>query len=147
MEDLRRTIVAVSPAYGHRPQKGLAAAENWTRTTRRVAPVAQRDGYRNEARGSMLRVRWRKHLDERIGGGPKDVPGYSDDLLEDSGGMPVVGTRRWQRAGRRPGPGSRARDSAVPQASGNLDIEYPRLGLIQIDAFDQAMMELRQSMK
>jgi len=28
-----------------------------------------------------------------------------------------------------------------------LDIEYPRLGFIHIDAFDQAMMELRQSMK
>jgi hypothetical protein len=28
-----------------------------------------------------------------------------------------------------------------------LDIEYPRLGLIRVDAFDQALMELRQSMK
>ena len=28
-----------------------------------------------------------------------------------------------------------------------LDIEYPRLGLIRIDAFDQAMIQLRQSMK
>ena len=28
-----------------------------------------------------------------------------------------------------------------------LDIEYPRLGLIRIDAFDQALVELRQSMK
>ena len=28
-----------------------------------------------------------------------------------------------------------------------LDIEYPRLGLIQVDAFDQALVELRQSMK
>jgi len=28
-----------------------------------------------------------------------------------------------------------------------LDIEYPRAGLIRIDAFDQAMVELRESMK
>jgi hypothetical protein len=28
-----------------------------------------------------------------------------------------------------------------------LDIEYPRLGLIQVDAFDQALVELRASMK
>ncbi len=28
-----------------------------------------------------------------------------------------------------------------------IDIEYPRLGLIQVSAFDQAMVELRQSMK
>ena len=28
-----------------------------------------------------------------------------------------------------------------------LDIEYPRLGLIRIDAFDQALIELRQGMK
>ena len=27
-----------------------------------------------------------------------------------------------------------------------LDIEYPRLGLIRIDSFDQAIIELRQSM-
>jgi hypothetical protein len=27
-----------------------------------------------------------------------------------------------------------------------LDIEYPRLGLIRIDAFDQALIELRASM-
>jgi len=28
-----------------------------------------------------------------------------------------------------------------------LDIEYPRLGLIRVDAFDQALVELRDSMK
>jgi hypothetical protein len=28
-----------------------------------------------------------------------------------------------------------------------LDIEYPRLGLVRVDAFDQALVELRQSMK
>ena len=28
-----------------------------------------------------------------------------------------------------------------------LDIEYPRLGLIRVDAFDQALMELRASME
>ena len=28
-----------------------------------------------------------------------------------------------------------------------LDLEYPRLGLIRIDAFDQALVELRESMK
>ena len=28
-----------------------------------------------------------------------------------------------------------------------LDIEFPRLGLIRVDAFDQALIELRQSMK
>ena len=28
-----------------------------------------------------------------------------------------------------------------------IDIEYPRLGLIQVSAFDQALVELRQSMK
>ncbi len=28
-----------------------------------------------------------------------------------------------------------------------LDIEYPRLGLVQVSAFDQALVELRQSMK
>jgi hypothetical protein len=28
-----------------------------------------------------------------------------------------------------------------------LDIEYPRLGLIRVDAFDQALVDLRQSMK
>jgi hypothetical protein len=27
-----------------------------------------------------------------------------------------------------------------------LDLEYPRLGLIRLDAFDQALVELRQSM-
>jgi hypothetical protein len=27
-----------------------------------------------------------------------------------------------------------------------LDIEYPRLGLIRVDAFDQALMDLRESM-
>jgi hypothetical protein len=27
-----------------------------------------------------------------------------------------------------------------------LDIEYPRLGLIRVDAFDQAMINLRESM-
>jgi hypothetical protein len=27
-----------------------------------------------------------------------------------------------------------------------LDIEYPRLGLIRVDAFDQALIELRESM-
>jgi len=27
-----------------------------------------------------------------------------------------------------------------------LDIEYPRLGLIRIDAFDQALVDLRESM-
>jgi hypothetical protein len=27
-----------------------------------------------------------------------------------------------------------------------LDIEYPRLGLIRIDAFDQSLIELRASM-
>jgi hypothetical protein len=27
-----------------------------------------------------------------------------------------------------------------------LDIEYPRLGLIHIDAFDQTLIDLRQSM-
>ena len=27
-----------------------------------------------------------------------------------------------------------------------LDIEYPRLGLIQVNAFDQALVDLRQSM-
>jgi hypothetical protein len=28
-----------------------------------------------------------------------------------------------------------------------LDIEYPRAGLIRIDTFDQALIDLRQSMK
>jgi hypothetical protein len=28
-----------------------------------------------------------------------------------------------------------------------LDIEYPRLGLIRIDAFDQVLRDVRQSMK
>jgi len=28
-----------------------------------------------------------------------------------------------------------------------LDIEYPRFGLIRVDAFDQALVELRESMK
>lgn len=28
-----------------------------------------------------------------------------------------------------------------------LDLEYPRIGLIRVDAFDQALVELRQSMK
>ena len=28
-----------------------------------------------------------------------------------------------------------------------LDLEYPRLGLIRVDAVDQAMADLRQSMK
>jgi len=27
-----------------------------------------------------------------------------------------------------------------------LDIEYPRLGLIRVDAFDQALIDLRESM-
>jgi hypothetical protein len=27
-----------------------------------------------------------------------------------------------------------------------IDIEYPRLGLIRVDAFDQALLELRESM-
>jgi hypothetical protein len=27
-----------------------------------------------------------------------------------------------------------------------MDVEYPRLGLIQVDAFDQALIDLRQSM-
>ena len=27
-----------------------------------------------------------------------------------------------------------------------LDVEYPRLGLIRVDAFDQAMIDLRESM-
>jgi len=27
-----------------------------------------------------------------------------------------------------------------------LDLEYPRLGLIRVDAFDQALIDLRQSM-
>jgi hypothetical protein len=27
-----------------------------------------------------------------------------------------------------------------------LDIEYPRLGLVRIDSFDRAMIDLRQSM-
>lgn len=27
-----------------------------------------------------------------------------------------------------------------------LDIEYPRLGLIRVDAFDQALVDLRESM-
>jgi hypothetical protein len=28
-----------------------------------------------------------------------------------------------------------------------LDLEYPRLGAIQLDAFDQALIQVRQSMK
>jgi hypothetical protein len=28
-----------------------------------------------------------------------------------------------------------------------IDLEYPRLGLIRVEAFDQALVELRQSMK
>jgi len=28
-----------------------------------------------------------------------------------------------------------------------LDIEYPRFGLIRVDAFDEALVELRESMK
>jgi hypothetical protein len=28
-----------------------------------------------------------------------------------------------------------------------LDIEYPRFGLIRVDAFDHALVELRESMK
>jgi hypothetical protein len=28
-----------------------------------------------------------------------------------------------------------------------IDIEFPRLGLIRVDAFDQALVELRDSMK
>lgn len=28
-----------------------------------------------------------------------------------------------------------------------LDLEFPRLGLIRVDAFDQALVELRASMK
>jgi hypothetical protein len=28
-----------------------------------------------------------------------------------------------------------------------LDIEYPRFGFIRVDAFDQALVELRESMK
>ena len=28
-----------------------------------------------------------------------------------------------------------------------LDIEYPRAGLIRLDAFDQGLVELRESMK
>jgi hypothetical protein len=28
-----------------------------------------------------------------------------------------------------------------------LDIEYPRLGLIRVDAFDQALVDLRNNMK
>jgi hypothetical protein len=28
-----------------------------------------------------------------------------------------------------------------------LDMEYPRLGLIRVDAFDQALVEFRQSMQ
>jgi hypothetical protein len=27
-----------------------------------------------------------------------------------------------------------------------LDLEYPRLGLIRVDAFDQALVDLRESM-
>ena len=27
-----------------------------------------------------------------------------------------------------------------------LDIEYPRLGIVRIDSFDKAMIELRESM-
>ena len=27
-----------------------------------------------------------------------------------------------------------------------MDIEYPRLGLIRVDAFDQALVDLRESM-
>ena len=28
-----------------------------------------------------------------------------------------------------------------------LDLEFPRIGIIRIDAFDQILVELRQSMK
>lgn len=28
-----------------------------------------------------------------------------------------------------------------------IDVEYPRLGLIRVDAFDQALVELREAMK
>lgn len=28
-----------------------------------------------------------------------------------------------------------------------LDIEYPRLGLVRVDAFDQALVDLRESLK
>jgi tryptophan-rich sensory protein len=28
-----------------------------------------------------------------------------------------------------------------------LDLEYPRFGLIRVDAFDQALVDLRQSMR
>ena len=28
-----------------------------------------------------------------------------------------------------------------------IDIEYPRLGLVRVDAFDQALMDLRSGMK
>jgi hypothetical protein len=28
-----------------------------------------------------------------------------------------------------------------------LDLEYPRLGLIRVDAFDQVLVEVRESMK
>jgi hypothetical protein len=28
-----------------------------------------------------------------------------------------------------------------------LDLEYPRLGIIRVDAFDQVLVELRQSMQ
>ena len=28
-----------------------------------------------------------------------------------------------------------------------IDIEYPRLGLIRVDAFDQVLVELRESMR
>jgi hypothetical protein len=28
-----------------------------------------------------------------------------------------------------------------------VDLEYPRLGMIRVDAFDQALVEVRQSME
>ena len=37
--------------------------------------------------------------------------------------------------------------SAPPGARRTVKIEYPRLGLFRVDDFDQALVELRESMK
>jgi hypothetical protein len=35
----------------------------------------------------------------------------------------------------------------VSGAGARFDIEFPRLGLIRVDAFDQALVELQETMK
>ncbi|MGH8695637.1 MAG: hypothetical protein ACREVS_04115 [Burkholderiales bacterium] len=82
-----------------------------------------------------LRALFRRYLDARLAAyrALPDLAAAKSELARATGLQREI----WAKA---------VAAAAGSQAPTILDLEYPRLGLIRVDAFDQVLIELRQSM-